>query len=34
LLFDAGLDVPVVQPMARYRDPTVTVKRYGHLRSD
>jgi len=34
LLFDAGLDVPVVQAMARHRDPTMTVKRYGHLRSD
>ena len=32
LLFNAGLDVPVVQAMARHRDPKLTVKLYGHLR--
>src|SRR5450631_4005152 len=34
LLFDAGLDVPVVQAFARHRDPKVTVPRYGHLRAE
>jgi hypothetical protein len=34
LLFDAGLDVPVVQAFARHRAPKVTVQRYGHLRAD
>jgi hypothetical protein len=34
LLFDAGLDVPVVQAFARHRDPKITVQLYGHLRAE
>src|SRR6185312_6844877 len=33
LLLKAGVDMPVVQAMARHRDPKTT-QRYNHLRAD